>query len=131
MRFQVISKKAVVVLAIASAAIYGCTNKKADTPSPSNPVVTCDTASPTFSGTVNPIIQQSCAIGGCHDHPTQAGGYDYSTYTGLKLAVQNQRLIGAIKHQAGFVAMPETGPMLSDCDIEKISEWVTIGAPNN
>lgn len=132
MRITTISKTAFIVFIVSSALVYSCTSKKGDTPNPSNPTpVTCDTTNMTYSGSINPIIQQNCAISGCHTNATQAGGYSYETYTGLKAAVTNGRLLGAINHQAGYVAMPQSAAKLSDCDIAKITEWVAIGAPNN
>ena len=132
MRITTISKAVLIVFAISSALIYSCTSKKGDTPNPSNPTpVTCDTANMTYSGNINPIIQQSCAISGCHDDATKAGGYSYETYAGLKSAITNGRLLGAINHDPSFVAMPQSAAKLSDCDIAKITQWVAIDAPNN
>ena len=39
------------------------------------------------------------------------------------------KLIGAIKHEPGFVAMPQSGGKLEDCDIEKMEAWIAAGAP--
>jgi len=123
-------KKTVPLFFIAAAFIYGCVNNKADSINPVNPGG-CDTTNLTYSGNINPIIQQNCTLSGCHTNAAMAGGYSFETFAGLHMALQNDRLIGAINHQSGFVAMPQNSAKLSDCDIEKITQWVAIGAPNN
>jgi hypothetical protein len=95
------------------------------------PAPYCDTTSITFSGTITPIFSSNC-ISGCHDAATQAGGYDFSTYAGIKASiVPSNRLIGAINQQNGYYAMPQSGGKLSSCDIDKINAWVDQGYPNN
>jgi hypothetical protein len=43
----------------------------------------------------------------------------------------NGRLVGVISHAAGYPAMPQGGPKLSDCEIARIRTWVRQGTPNN
>lgn len=40
-------------------------------------------------------------------------------------------LAGAIQHHANFAAMPPSGPMLSQCRIDQVLNWIQSGAPNN
>lgn len=40
-------------------------------------------------------------------------------------------LVGNIRHDAGFPAMPQGGAKLDDCKIALIKAWVDAGAPNN
>jgi hypothetical protein len=40
-------------------------------------------------------------------------------------------MVGNIRHDPGFVAMPNNGNKLPDCDIALIKAWVDAGAPNN
>lgn len=40
-------------------------------------------------------------------------------------------LVGNIRHDEGFVAMPYDGGKLSDCEIALITAWVDSGAPQN
>lgn len=89
---------------------------------------TCDSSKVTFSATVVPIINNNCI--GCHSNTLASGGYNFSSYAGVKAAVTNNRLIGSISYQAGFSAMPQ-GSKLSDCQVALIKKWVTAGAPNN
>jgi cytochrome c553 len=132
MRVTKIPTTALIIFTATAAFIYSCSSKKGDTPNPANPnPVTCDTTNVTYAGTINPIVQQNCAVSGCHTNASQAGGYSYQTFAGLKSAVTNNRLLGAINHQSGFVPMPQSAAKLSDCDIQKITLWVAMGAPNN
>lgn len=90
---------------------------------------TCDTASVTFSASVNPIIQKNCL--GCHSGGTPSGNLDFSGHNGIQPVALNGRLLGAVRHETGFSSMPKGGNKLSDCDIEKIRIWINAGAPNN
>ena len=130
MHFKFYSKNRLLFLLITIACSYGCVNNKADTIKPINHVI-CDTTNLSYSADINPIIQENCAISGCHTNSTMAGSFTFETYTGFHQAVQHERLIGAIHHQSGFVPMPHNRPQLSDCDIAKITQWVSVGAPNN
>lgn len=89
----------------------------------------CDTALYTFSGAVNPILTASCL--GCHSGSGASGGIDLTTYSGVLAVVNNGKLLGSIKHQAGYVAMPQGTSQLSDCNIAQIEKWINSGAPNN
>ena len=110
--------------------LQGCYYDKADKLYPASGI-SCDTSNITYSTTIKGILQANCAISGCHDASSQAGGYDYTTYAGFVVTIQSNRLLGAINHLNGYFAMPETGSKLSDCDISKITAWVNNGYPNN
>ncbi|MBL7718030.1 MAG: hypothetical protein JNL72_04280 [Flavipsychrobacter sp.] len=89
----------------------------------------CDTNSFTFSGAVQPILQQSCV--GCHNASLASGGVNLSNHAGTAASVSSGRLLGAIRHQGGFVAMPQGAPKLSDCQIRQVEKWVAAGTLNN
>jgi len=40
-------------------------------------------------------------------------------------------MVGNIRHDPGFVAMPNNGGKISDCEIATIKAWVDAGAPSN
>ncbi len=90
---------------------------------------TCDTTNVSFSATVKPIIDQYCAVSGCHNAAGNGGGYVFETYAGVNLA--KGRLLGAIKQEAGYSPMPKGGAKLDVCQIAQISSWVNDGAQNN
>jgi hypothetical protein len=90
---------------------------------------TCDTANVTFSLSVKPIITNKCQ--GCHSASSPGGGYDLSTYTGVKTTVTNGKLWGSVNFLTGYSAMPKGGSKLSTCELAKIKKWIDAGAPNN
>lgn len=89
----------------------------------------CDTAIFTFSGAVMPLINTYCK--GCHNPASLGGGIDLSTYNTIILVADNGKLMGSIKHASGFVAMPQGGNKLQDCQITQIEKWIASGANNN
>lgn len=90
---------------------------------------TCNTENVTFSGYVQPFLQTRCV--GCHNGNVSNGGINLSTHAGVQAAAGSGRLLGAIRHEAGFTPMPQGGQKLDQCDIDKIAAWVTAGALNN
>lgn len=93
-------------------------------------VSTCDSVSNvSFSTTVLPIINTNCL--GCHNSSSPGGGYDYSNYSGIKSSAANGSLLGSIKHQSPYVAMPLSAGKMSDCNIKQIETWINEGAANN
>jgi len=89
----------------------------------------CDTDNITYSGTIVPILETTCFI--CHGAGINTGGITLEGYDNLKKVVDNGRLLGAIRREAGFTPMPQDQPQLPDCTIEKIEIWVDAGALNN
>ena len=125
------------VLTIATlAALIGlgsCYRDKADQLYPNSVagITVCDTATVTFSGTIKPIIDQHCALSGCHDG-SNASTWTMQDYNSIiTYCVSTNKLIGSIKHESGFVAMPQGAPKLDDCTISKFEVWVNSGAMNN
>ena len=41
------------------------------------------------------------------------------------------KLYGALSWSNGFMAMPQGGSKLPDCNINKIKSWIDAGAANN
>ncbi len=88
----------------------------------------CDTTNMNFAK-VQPIFSQSCALAGCHDAATKSFGHDLSNYDGIKTAINGGRLLGAIKHETGYMQMPKGMPKLGDCQVSQIAAWVNAGMP--
>lgn len=109
-------------------ACSGCYNDKAELLYPAGG---CNTDSVTYSGTVKPILLQSCAFSGCHNTATAAAGVRLEDFAGAQATAANGRLLGVINHASGFSPMPKDRPKLDDCSIQKISKWVAAGTPNN
>lgn len=89
----------------------------------------CDTASVTLSATVRPVLTQWCQ--GCHNNTSASGGVNVESYTGLKAIADNGSLLGSIKHETGYKAMPQGLSKLDDCSIAKIEIWIREGAQDN
>ena len=84
----------------------------------------CDTSKVTFSATVDPIIANNCKS--CHSVGS-SNGVTLVAYSDIKKLVDNGRLMGSIKHQAGYSPMPQGGK-LDDCTIAKLDAWINDGA---
>jgi cytochrome c553 len=82
-----------------------------------------------YTADIAPIMNTYCV--GCHNAQGASGGINLSTHSGTASAALSGRLYGAVAHLSGFVAMPQGGAMLSECQILKIKNWTDAGAPNN
>ncbi len=81
----------------------------------------CDTSNVTFKNNVDPIFQTYCY--GCHSAGNTSGGIDLTNFSQLALLIDNGSLLGSIRHDAGFIPMPQGGNKLSDCEINTIAIW--------
>jgi hypothetical protein len=97
----------------------GCTEDE----TPDDPV-----AKTTYAD-VSTLLNSSCAISGCHADSSQVGSLE--GYADAKAFAEFGRLLGAIKHEAGFSPMPKNGTKWSDADIAKIEAWINDGYLEN
>ena len=65
----------------------------------------CDTSF-TYTSRIKPLFDIWCV--GCHNAGSPAGGFDFSTYSGIVSSITSSRLLGTLQHQAGFSPMPKT-----------------------
>ena len=93
-------------------------------PPPSPPPSSCSSVPAKFSADVNPIIQNSCAISGCHGSGSSNGPGSLLTFDQIKNAASQ------VKSAVVTKAMPQ-GSTLSNTQIQTISCWVDNGALNN
>ncbi|HOW24555.1 MAG TPA: hypothetical protein PK711_02705 [Bacteroidales bacterium] len=89
----------------------------------------CDTINITYALTVRPILQNSCL--GCHSGAAPSGGIRLETHSDVLAVVNNGKLLGTIRHEQGYSAMPKNGAKLDACYITQIEKWIKNGAPNN
>jgi hypothetical protein len=88
-----------------------------------------------YAAQVQPIIQQSCAITGCHGFFNEAP-FQLLTHQQVDSAVIFGNLLFAIKHQSPY-PMPRIDPLLpeayklSDSLINIIECWINQGRKNN
>ncbi|HEY0678848.1 MAG TPA: c-type cytochrome domain-containing protein [Chitinophagaceae bacterium] len=92
-------------------------------------VAPCDTSVYTYALGVAPIMNTYCK--GCHNPAALNAGIDLSKYDGVKAIALNGKLTGSIKHSTGFIAMPQGGNKLQDCQIRQIEKWIEAGSLNN
>lgn len=82
----------------------------------------CDTTNITWSGAIQPLVQSSCAIPGCHVPGAQSP--DLSTYTGVQA---NAAAVKGVVADGSPFYMPPSGK-LPACDQQKVRTWVDAGA---
>ena len=88
-------------------------------------LVDCNTVTnKAFAADVNPIIQSSCAITGCHDAGSGNGVGQLTTYNDIF----NHRT--EIQSAVSAGRMPKTGS-ISTSQKNSILCWIQSGAPNN
>lgn len=90
---------------------------------------TCDLIDVSYTQDILPILVNTCYV--CHDAANKQGNVVIDSYSNLKTYVNNGKLVGALKRQAGFSPMPQGQPALPTCQVDKIAQWVLDGAPNN
>ena len=89
----------------------------------------CKAGGMSYSSDITPIIENNCYT--CHDQANNQGGVTLEGYSNLKVYVDNEKLLGAIKHEPGFSEMPQGLPQLGQCSIDKIEAWIDQGAKDN
>ena len=91
--------------------------------------VQCDTLNVTFSGTIEPLINQKCL--GCHSAATSSNkGVTLRNYMEVKSWVDDGALLGSILGNSNYSKMPQGGELPS-CEVEQLIKWINEGAPNN
>lgn len=91
---------------------------------------TCETTGVTYTNTVKAIFDANCTSAGCHNSGSANGNGSLANYNDAKAFVAKGRILGAIKRQSGFSAMPQGAGKLSDCNISQIEAWINAGTPN-
>ena len=87
-----------------------------------------------FERDVAPIIRSNCALAGCHDPGGREGGYDFTSYLGVRQAVvpgrpDQSRMLLMITNPDEHERMPpEPREPLSESQIETIRHWIADGA---
>jgi uncharacterized membrane protein len=119
-----------IVAIVLNGLFTGCASENEETLFP--PPTTCDTTSVQYAKRVQPILAQNCYR--CHNTqnaPTSGAGIVLEGYDNLKIWVESNRILGSIKHEAGFSPMPKNTAQLSACDIQIIQMWIAKGAKND
>lgn len=85
----------------------------------------CDTLNVKYSTTILPILQNSCL--GCHTTTRP----QLVVFDSVKYQVNNGKLLCSVMQNTGCVAMPQNAPKLSNCKLNQIKKWISLGALNN
>ena len=93
----------------------------------------CEPERASFSTDILPIITNRCTS--CHGGSNPEYGLNYETHEGILVSVisgkpESSDIYRTIKHELGS-GMPKNQEKLSDCDIEKIRNWILNGAKND
>lgn len=86
----------------------------------------CDSANPTYTVNIQPIINQNCI--GCHGSSGPSGGVSLHTYDLVKAQALKGSLSGTLKNTSPYSLMPPGGK-LSDCKIGQVDKWIRNGLP--
>lgn len=89
----------------------------------------CDLTNVTYKAVVEPILSANCYE--CHGPDDQEAGIRLDSYTDVKTVVDFNLLLGVIRHDSGYPAMPDNRPKMDQCSIDKIATWVEAGAQDN
>ena len=90
----------------------------------------CDTLNVSYTEDVVPILSGNCYE--CHSNsnaPDFGRGIAFEDYEDAFSL--SGSIVGAIKHEDGFPAMPRGAEMLDSCSISIIEAWANQGAPDN
>ncbi|MEX1240336.1 MAG: hypothetical protein WEB30_11485 [Cyclobacteriaceae bacterium] len=83
----------------------------------------------TYSDFIKPLLEKRCVD--CHNSVLSSGNVNMETHARLKVYIEDGSFFGAIRHLPGFNPMPQGDSKLSNCDIEKIENWIDSGYPEN
>jgi uncharacterized membrane protein len=104
---------------------FACANNKMPEPKPFT--ADCTPGSVTFSGQVSAIIQQDCALSGCHGSGSPYG--DFNKYADLKAKVDNGSFRNSVLEQHTPVMPPPGSTELTEAERQTLECWVNDGAP--
>jgi len=93
------------------------------------PPTNCVTDNMSYATDIAPILQINCYV--CHNEAANNGNVTLEGHANVINYVNSGQLMGAIKHQSGFSAMPQNSTPLGSCEISKIEQWIVQGAQNN
>ncbi len=91
----------------------------------------CDTSNITYSANILPIFQQFCYR--CHSASSGVirGNFNLEDFSNIQREVSNGQLLNNIKHDPAGIPMPQGDAKLSDCNINKIENWINNGTLQN
>ena len=95
------------------------------------PYSTCVSINTKYAADVLPILQRSCYSCHSQDNAALNGNIRLDSYEDVLHYVQNGLLMGSLRHEDGYVPMPQEAQKISACDISRIEAWIADGAIQN
>jgi uncharacterized membrane protein len=92
---------------------------------------TCDTSKYKFSAVIQPILVNYCT--GCHGGTTPQGHINLVGYDNVKFQLDNNidAFVGDVTDPTNWNPMPKNADSLTDCNQQKLLNWINAGYPNN
>ncbi|HEY0299018.1 MAG TPA: hypothetical protein VGB84_07350 [Arachidicoccus sp.] len=119
-------------LCFLASAVFNSCSKANETALQQGSSITCDTVGMKFQADVLPILTDNCYS--CHSAQTyQSSGSNINLqdFTTLKSEIASGDLLNAIQHTGSVTPMPLNLPQLSDCEVNKIKDWINNGTQGN
>lgn len=88
--------------------------------------ILCDSSNVTYTSKIRSLASTWCVS--CHNSITLSGGFSLETYDEMVTCADGGRLIGALRHEAGYEPMPKNA-MLPQCGINLFRIWINNGKP--
>ena len=127
MKYKSFSIYAILCLAL-SLPLVQCTKDRGKLLPPAAQNICGDTTSITYTNTVNTILLNNCTFSGCHDAGSVNG--DYTIYSGIKAKVDAGSFQNRVFSLKDMPSPSSPGPTtLSECDLARLRNWVSAGAP--
>lgn len=86
---------------------------------------TCVTEGVTYTADIQSIFS-GCTSSNCHGADT---GRSMVGYSDARAWAEKGRILGALRQEAGFTAMPAGGSKMDACRVSKIAAWINDGYP--
>ncbi|MFM8179297.1 MAG: hypothetical protein ACKOAG_08950 [Candidatus Kapaibacterium sp.] len=94
-------------------------------------VDSCDLGAVTYSGTIEPLMQEHCT--GCHSEQSYVktgGGVLLERYEDVRLYALQGRLTSTMEYASPY-KMPKNSLRLGKCSVDVVKAWIAKGAPND
>jgi len=89
----------------------------------------CNTENVSYDADIRLILDNHCMI--CHNASSNFGNVKLETHAQVATRVESGVLLGVIRHDPGFSAMPQGNPKIPECQIRQIESWIDNGYPQN
>jgi hypothetical protein len=91
----------------------------------------CNDTVYSYNGRVKAIMEQRCAISGCHTGASPDGGISLDNYADVKNNAENGEFFCSINWNSGCSQMPKNSSKLDACTIFALQQWKAKGYPEN